>query len=55
VVHGGDFLHPNALISVVVSYIGDYHQAMKLEEEKGVVEGDREWRAVGLAQPVAVI
>jgi hypothetical protein len=41
VVHGGDFLHPNALISAAVSYIEDYHQAMKLEEEEEVVEGDR--------------
>jgi ribonuclease HI len=55
VIHGGDFLHPNALISAAVSYIEDYHQAMKLEEEEGIVEGDREWRAVDLAQPVAVI
>jgi len=55
VVHGGDFLHPNALISTAVSHIEDYHQAMTLEEEEGVVEGDREWWAVGLAQPVAVI
>jgi hypothetical protein len=53
VIHGGDFLHPNALISAAISYIEDYHQAMKLEEE-GVV-GDREWRAVDLAQPIAVI
>jgi ribonuclease HI len=55
VVHGGDFLHPNALISAAVSYIEDYHQAMKLEEEEGVVEGEREWWAVGLAQPIVVI
>jgi hypothetical protein len=55
VVHGRDFLHPKALISAAVSYIEDYHQAMKLEEEEEVVEGDREWQAMGLAQPVAVI
>jgi hypothetical protein len=43
VVHGRDFLHPKALISAAVSYIEDYHQAMKLkEEEEVVVEGDRE-------------
>lgn len=41
-VHDGDFLHPNALISAASSYIEDYRTVMKPEEAEGDVGGDKE-------------